>query len=453
MNAAYKKIFKATTLFGSVEGLNILVNLLRTKLVALLIGPEGMGLNAIYNETRELIHTSTNLGLDISGVRGISQAYEVFFTSGEDPKAWEKVKEQVTLLRSWVLILALVGMLVCMCFATPLSLFTFGDYDHVWQYVILAPAVAFSTITCGEMAVLKGLRRLKALAQVSFINVISALVITIPLYYIWGIDSVLPGMLAFTFAMMVVTLSFGFHTHKLSLNFRKSSLKAGNIMLGIGIVVVVTETIAHVTTLGIQSYLNNVASLHTVGLYNAAYTMTMTYVGMVFASMATDYFPRLSGVIEDNAAREDCVRKQTEVNIMLTIPMLFLFIILQPYLVPLLLDSKFNEIVPMTQITAIGLLFRAVTLPNNYLPLAAGDSKIYFTLNLIGALDMIVVIPGYMYGGLIGAGLALTLQNLLDMVISLAVARYYYKTHITNKMILGIIGGTLLLTCTYFVIR
>ena len=63
-------------LFGSVQGLNIGLNLVRTKLVALFLGPAGVGLSSIYNETKELIHESTNMGMDQSGVREISVAYE-----------------------------------------------------------------------------------------------------------------------------------------------------------------------------------------------------------------------------------------------------------------------------------------------------------------------------------------------------------------------------------------
>ena len=45
MNTAYKNIFKATTLFGGVQGLNILLNLARTKLVAIFLGRVGVGLS------------------------------------------------------------------------------------------------------------------------------------------------------------------------------------------------------------------------------------------------------------------------------------------------------------------------------------------------------------------------------------------------------------------------
>lgn len=433
MNSVYKQILKATTIFGSVQGVNILINLARTKLVAVLLGPSGVGLNSIFNEARELIHTTTNLGLDVSGVRGISQAYEKVESqrSGlvkcESGELWDALCEQVTLLRSWVLLLALFGTLVCAILATPLSLFSFGDYDHVWDFVKLAPAVGFSTIGCGEMAVLKGLRKIKALAQVSLINVIAALVVTVPIFYFYRLDGILLAILAYTFVSMIITIIYGIKNHGISITYKPKRLKAGNIMLGIGAVVVISEGVGHLVTLAVQSYLNNVASTEMVGLYSAGYTLTMTYGSMVFAAMATDYFPRLSGMKDNVQGRNLIVKSQIKVMVLLIIPLLVLFVVLMPYLVPLLLEAKFNAIIPMAQVAAVGLLFRAVVLAVNYLPLAMGDSKIYFLLNLIGALDVLVVIPGYIYGGLFGMGIALTAQNFLDMLISIAVARWYYK--------------------------
>lgn len=438
-----------------MQGFNIAIKLLRTKLVAVILGPTGVGLNSIYNETRELLHCSTNLGLDVSGVRGISAAYEKSLaakTEEEAELARNEIHEQVTLLRSWVLLLAMFGSLVCAMFATPLSYFTFGDYDHVWGYVLLSPAVGFSTLTCGEMAVMKGLRCIKSLAQVSMVNVITALCVTIPIYYEWGIDGVIPALLAFTFASMAVTLRYSYLAHGVSFTFRKSRLKAGNIMLGIGIVVVVSESLGHVVKLLIQSYLNTNVSTETVGLYNSAYVLTMEYAGIAFAAFESDYFPRISGVAKDIAARSAAVVKQMEVMIMLMIPMLIVFIVLMPYLVPLLLDSKFEAIVPMAQVTAIGLLFRAIVLPNSYLALASGDSKLFFFINMVGALDLIIVIPGYMYGGLFGMGVALTIQNFIDMMLCLCISHFYYKVQFSKLSILGIVLGTILLAATYYIV-
>ena len=70
----YTHIFKYTGVFGGIQGLNILVGLVRNKLVALLLGPQGMGLVALFNSSVKLLNDSTNLGLPMSAVRKIADA-------------------------------------------------------------------------------------------------------------------------------------------------------------------------------------------------------------------------------------------------------------------------------------------------------------------------------------------------------------------------------------------
>ena len=75
-NKTYTHILKYTGLFGGVQGLGILVGIVRNKLVALLLGAEGMGLMSLFNSTTKLISDSTNFGLSMSAVRELSAAFE-----------------------------------------------------------------------------------------------------------------------------------------------------------------------------------------------------------------------------------------------------------------------------------------------------------------------------------------------------------------------------------------
>lgn len=452
MNAAYKNILKVTTLFGGVQGLNILLNLLRTKFVAILLGPEGVGLNSIYNETRELVHSTTNLGLDVSGVRGISAAYEEMengATEEERLVLQQKISDETAVLRSWVVLLALLGMLVCMLFAAPLSLFTFNDYEHTWGYVLLSPAVAFSTITCGELAVLKGLRKLRDLATVSVVNVVAGLVVSLPMFYLWGIDGVLPGLLSLCFATMMITLFYSLRAERLRLVFTHKELRKGHRMLFVGFNFVLCSIIGHVALLGIQAYLNNNASLEMVGLYNSAYTLTMSYAGLVFAAMETDYFPRLSGVITNKSEREDTLLKQQDVTLMLVTPLLVAMIVGLPIIVPLLLSGRFEAIIPMAQVTTVGLLFRAVYLPNAYMSLAAGDNRTFLFINTVGAIDILLVLVGFEFYGLFGMGVALTVQNLVDMLLVMGISKWKYGVKFSVRRLIDIVVFTLFLCVSY----
>ena len=73
---SYGHVLKYTGLFGGVQGLNILVSLVRNKLVAVLLGPDGMGLASLFNTTVNFISQSTNLGISFSAVKHVSELFD-----------------------------------------------------------------------------------------------------------------------------------------------------------------------------------------------------------------------------------------------------------------------------------------------------------------------------------------------------------------------------------------
>lgn len=428
---SYKNIFKASSLFGGVEGLSILLNLIRTKFVAILLGPTGIGLNSIYNETRELIHSTTNLGLDVSGIRGISKSYEDWQNATTEEDKREKlllIDKEVCLLRSWVLILALVGTLVCMLLAEPISYFTFNDYEHTWGYVLLSPVIGLSTMICGELAVLKALRRIKMIATVSLINVVLTILTSIPLYYFFGIEGVIPAFILLYITQFIAIILFSYRVNRPSFAFSKQQLIPGFPMLLIGISFALTGMINHGAQLSIRTYINNNGGLEAVGLFNAGYTIFTTVGSIAFASLSSYYFPRLSGVINDIAERRQTVLRQTKVTLSIIVPITILLICVLGWIMPLLFSHEFDSVVPMAQVAAVGLIFRGVYLPFAYLPLSAGDSKIYLFLETISAAILTTaVIFGFHFYGLLGAGCGLMVSNLIDMFTSLGVAKIKYQ--------------------------
>ena len=205
---SYSHILKYTGLFGGVQGLNILVGIVRTKFVALLLGPEGMGLLALFNSTIKLVSESTNLGLPVSAVREISDAYE----NGDQ----ERLNHTVKLIRSWSVITALLGMLLCLLLSPWLDRWSFDWGNHTLHYAMLSPIIALMAVTGGELAVLKGVRQLHHLAALSVYNMLASLVITVPLIYLWGERAIIPSLFFVALVQMLLTIYCSYRQFPLS---------------------------------------------------------------------------------------------------------------------------------------------------------------------------------------------------------------------------------------------
>lgn len=424
----YKHILKYTSLFGGVQGLSILVGIVRNKLVAMLLGPEGIGIVSLFNSTIKLISDSSNLGIGISGVKKISEIYD-----GGDKAL---LKQTIRMIRSWSLLTALLGMFLCIALSPWLDQWAFGNTEHTLDFVFLSPIIALIAITGGEVAILKGTRHLRQLALLPILNVVGALITSVPLYYYWGEDGIVPSLLAIAVIQMLLAIVCSYRIFPLDISFRKHALEDGIDMVKIGIAFVFAGILGSGADFIIRSYINNVGSLGAVGLFNAGFMMTMTYAGMVFSAMETDYFPRLSAVGNNLVKQNVTINQQIEVTLLIISPMLLFFMIFLPILLPLLYSGKFLPVLDMMQIVVLAMYLRAIKLPIAYLPLAKGNSSLYLCME--SAYDAVfVILVCFMYSryGLTGTGVAIFITSIIDFFL-LSTAMYIKYKYVISKSVI-----------------
>ena len=108
---SYGHVLKYTSLFGGVQGLVILISLVRNKAMALLLGAGGMGLNALLMSMQKFASQCTNLGISFGAVPKLSELHE--------QQADEQLRYNIQIIRLWSLIAAVLGFLFCIV-ASPL---------------------------------------------------------------------------------------------------------------------------------------------------------------------------------------------------------------------------------------------------------------------------------------------------------------------------------------------
>jgi len=428
LDESYSHVLKYTGIFGGVQGLNVLMGLVRNKCVALILGPGGMGLVSLFNTTISLISQATHLGISFSAVRHISELY--------DQRDEAQAAHFVKVVRGWSLLTALIGMLVCVVAGPFLSSTTFSWGDHTLHFILLAPAVGMMAITGGETAILKGQRKLGALALVQIIAALASLVISIPIYYFFWQAGIVPVIVLMAFVTMCATLRYSLRIYPLHLSGARGILGEGMEMVRLGVAFTVAGIVGSAAEMFIRSYLNVVADLDVLGLYNAGYMLTITYAGMVFSAMETDYFPRLSAVNRNIEATNYTVNRQMEVSLLIISPMLTALIVFLPVLVPLLFSSEFLPMITMAQVATLAMFFKVLTLPVAYITLARGKSLIYLFLETsYFIVFVLLIIFGYEHWGLIGTGVAITLAHVFDYLMINGIARWLYNYKMSSAVI------------------
>ena len=317
--------------------------------------------------------------------------------------------------------------------------FTWGN--HTLHFAVLGVAVSMMAITGGETAILKATRRLGSLARIQIYTSIAAVILSVPLYYFFRDSGILPAILLIALSTMLATMAYSYSYYPLRLKIIRRLLSEGASMLKLGIAYVLAAAIGSGTEMLIRSFLNVEGSLNSVGLYNVGFMLTMTYAGMVFSAMETDYFPRLSAVGDDVEELNTVVNRQSEVTLLIVSPMLTMLMLLLPVLIPILFRSDFLPVVPMAQVVLLSMYIRSVYLPMAYTTLAKGDSLNYFLLEAAYAVLVVVfVVVGYRNWGLTGTGYALALANVCDFLMAYAYTsiRYHLRVSPTVMLFMGI---------------
>ncbi len=410
---------KAMGLFGGVQVMGILCSIIRTKLVALWIGPVGIGLFGLFNNALEMISTGTNLGIRSSSVRDISQAL-----SASDKNL---VARMIAVVRKWSLWLGLAGALLTLAMAPLLSQVTFGDGNHIWGFVALSCAVLLQALTNGEYAVLQGTARLKRLASVTLWGTIVGLAVSVPLFYLLRERSILPSIIAYAVALAVFAWWFRNREYPAAAVDRREAFNMGKGFIRLGIYMTLGNFATILASYAFNAWLNVNAGTDQVGFYQAGYTLINKYTGLILTALGMEYYPRLSRVADSRIRLRAFVSQEINVAISVMAPVVALFILLRQVVVWLLYTPEFNVILTFVSWGMIGTVLRTLSWCLAFTILAKGDGKTYLWTEVASAvINLALNIVFYKWWGLTGLGIAFLVSYLLYTGI---VAVVYFKIY------------------------
>ena len=424
----YSHILKYTGIFGGVQGLVILIGLVRNKFMALLLGAGGMGFNALLTSVQNFASQCTNLGISFGAVPRLSEYYE--------QQRAELVEYYIQVVRLWSMIAAVLGCLFCVVVSPLINDLSFTWGNHTLHYAMLGVSVAMIAITGGETAILKATRRLGSLARVQIYTTVASVFLSIPLYYFFRHSGVVPAIVLIAAAGMLVTIGYSYRLNPLKMQFNKKQLKNGASMIRLGLAFVIAAAIGSASEMLIRAYLNVEGGLDFVGLYNIGFMLTITYAGMVFSAMESDYFPRLSGVCKDIVKTNETVNKQIEVSLLLLSPMLVALIMILPVLVPILFSREFIPVVGMAQVAVLAMYFKVLTMPVAYITLARSLSLSYLLLETSYFVVLVLaVMIGFQQWGLWGTGLAIVVAHMFECIMVGGYSYVFYGYRTTKNVL------------------
>lgn len=398
--SSYRSILKSTSLIGGASVINILIGMVRTKFVAVLLGPTGVGLLGMYSQVTGVVGTLTGLGIGSSGVRQVAEAVG----SNDD----ERIARTAVTLRRAAWLTGGLGLLVMLVFCVPLSHITFGSSDYAWTIAVLGVTLLTGAIAAGQGCIINGTRRIADLAKISIIGAVSGTLISIPCFWLWGEAGIVPSLLISALAALGTSWWFArqIPIKAINLPWRESVgearqlLTLGASFMAAGLVTVLSNYLIRVVLL-------RQFSLDDVGIYQAAFGLSGILAGFVLGAMGADYYPRLTAVANDNASVYRMVNEQTQVSILLALPGLAAMMVFAPLVIKIFYSASFEAAVPVLRWCTLGILGRVFSWPMGFVLAAKGKGKLFFITEMIFAgMHLILVWLFVRFWGVNGAGIA-----------------------------------------------
>ena len=430
--SSYRNIASSTAFLGGAQFMNVIMNILRGKLVAVILHSAGMGIMSLLQNAANTIQQFTLLGINISAVRYISKADSDIANASEEEKSAKKqtLSATIAIVRALIFLASCAALLLTLLISPLMSRLSFGSYEYVSFFLLLSIYMFFSVMGAGEMAVMQGLRRYRKLALCSVVPPACGLLISIPIYYFFGIKGIVPAMIISGIIYWIVLRRNSFSNTTIS---NRLSLKAiwhdGQDILRLGLVMTIGTIVGSITTYGLMAFISNTGSVNDVGLYQAANFIAMQYVNMVFTAMATDYYPRLSAIIQTKEREaHQIVNQQIEMVILITAPLVMLILLTAPLLINILLTEEFQPIKQIIYFMSLTGLLKALCFPMDYIAYAKGDKQFLFWIETVwsNSKSFAIMALSYYFYGLNGLGYGVLASAIIDVIVTLSMTRLRY---------------------------
>lgn len=438
-----RRILKVTTLLGGASMINVLLGMIRVKVLAVELGPALFGVMSLYSNFISTISSVTSLGIGQSAVRDIAEAS----ASGDE----QKVARKVAVVNRVVWATGILGLVTTVGLAMPGSWWVFGNYDHAWAIALLGVTALLTQVQSGQGAILSGLRRIGDLAKINVIGGVLSTTLAVVLLLLFRENGIVPFLIAVAVGQLAASWWYARKVQLPSVQVSwRECLVESREMVHLGLAIVVASITLTVSTLLVLMILRHYAGEAAVGLYQSALTISSIYVGFILQGMSGDYFPRLSGVAGDRELSNHVVNEQVEMAMLLVVPGLVGVLAVSDLLIPLLYSSRFDGASEILRWQILGMLGRIISWPMGFLLLARGDKTAYIWCEVsVVIVHVLLVWLGVSYFGAIGAGIGFAGEYLFYIALIAWVTHYHHGYVWSRSARNVIISGALLVSVTF----
>lgn len=360
---------------GSASAISILSGIIKNKVAALLLGPSGFGFLAMLQSALGIIATIAGAGLTNSGVQQIATS-----NNSANPDDVAHAKKALFVAS---IILGFLGAAATLLFREQLAYFLLSNKNHSNAIVFISIGIITTSISGAQTAFLNGLHKIPELAKVSVCSSLGSMLITIIALWQLGVEGVFMAVLSIPVSSLAASWWFSKKVQipEISFNWREVYPPLRK-MLSLGFVFMTTSLMVVGNQFLVRVIITQKIGLEATGHFQAAWTISMMYLGFILNAMSADYYPRLSAVSHDNKQTRILVNDQTEVALLLAAPVILGMITFSPTIINLLYSASFADSSKILRWQLIGDVFKLASWTMAYVLLSSNFSRLFFWAEL-----------------------------------------------------------------------
>jgi PST family polysaccharide transporter len=408
---------------GGASVVAMTTGLIRGKLVAIVLGPAGIGMLGVLNQLVSAMTQILGFGIGSSAVKFVHSA------ESEDHLEREGVVYRFSIK------LAIIGASIALIMAVPVCLLSFRDLDNLPAVIIVSIAVPFSIISLALGALLQGRGNVKAVAETQIWSTLAAFLMGVTLIWFGGIWGLILSIIVTSVCPLILMRKY----FKLNLPVWHTALFAEKVpapLINMGLALIATITISQLAAYFTRIIVVNELGIIHAGYYQAAFSIAGTIPSFVFSAMSTDFYPRVSAAKNENDAL-DITDRQIMAGIVLATPCFVGLVLFGQTLLSLFYTAEFQGALDLLRWMIWGVACRLVSWPLGYWLLARATPKQLFWLESIAAIIVMaltfLLVPWF---GLMGAGIAFLAGAIIYGLMMIAFVYHKVGRSISPKGIL-----------------
>lgn len=428
----FARILRSSALMGGAQIVVLAAGFIRAKVIAVTLGASGVGLIGIFNAFSGNVSSFAGWGLGTSGVRLIAGASE------------EEKPTKIAAVRRMGWMLSLLGLALALLLFWPVGSATFGSSQYATEMAIVACAVPCVIASTGWSAALQASGKVASLAKVQIAGAGAGLLLGLPSIWLWGSIGI---ALSICFAAAVpaaVLWCAARSEYQLSAGSSVESADLGRLVK-LGGALMLVGWLGQLSAYLVRLAIVRSEGLDAAGYYQAAFAISGSLPGFVFAAMGADFFPRVAAAKSEEEARQ-ITEKQILAGLLLGVPVIIGLLTLGKLCVDLLYANSFDSAIPLLTWMTWGVFVRIIAWPLGFRLLARGSARAMITIEGLSAAVTAAVSVGLLYGyGLLGCVIGFLVGQLFYAILLVALS-YRQSARAFEAGTFAAIGGSALLT-------